>query len=315
MIKGIVLALGACFIWGLIFVVPQLMAGFSSLEVALGRHFCYGSISFFLFLKHKYFKGLSFPLKIWRKALWFALITNIIYYTFLVLSIRYATAAVCALIVGISPICITFWANFKQKELSYKSLLLPSLFILLGLVFVNLPHFNFSTTHSASSYFFGLLSAIIALVSWSWYVVNNAQFLKENPEIQSNEWSTLLGVATLFWVVVVSLTLGLFLAHEEQLQKYVVYSEQLQSFVFGSLVLGLLCSWVGAFFWNMASLRLPIILAGQLTIFETIFGVLFVYTFEQRMPSLLEGAGIACMLAATGWGITLSAKRPLLHAE
>ena len=59
------------------------------------------------------------------------------------------------------------------------------------------------------------------------------------------------------------------------------------SFLIGCATLGLLCSWVGASLWNKASVFLPVSLAGQLMIFETIFGVLFVYMLNQQMPSLM----------------------------
>ncbi len=48
--------------------------------------------------------------------------------------------------------------------------------------------------------------------------------------------------------------------------------------------------------------------AGQLTIFETIFGLLFIYLFEQRLPNLLECLGIALFLIAIGEGIRQSSK-------
>jgi len=64
-----------------------------------------------------------------------------------------------------------------------------------------------------------------------------------------------------------------FLKNELQVKKYVTLSPELSAFFIGSAILGLLCSWVGAWLWNRASLHLPVSLAGQLTIFETIFGV------------------------------------------
>jgi drug/metabolite transporter (DMT)-like permease len=44
-------------------------------------------------------------------------------------------------------------------------------------------------------------------------------------------------------------------------------------------------------------------LAGQLTIFETVFGVLFVYILQGHLPHLWEGIGIVVLLFAVIFGI------------
>jgi len=50
MIEGVGLRVISCFIWGLIFIVPQFMSGFSPIEIALGRYFFYGIASLLIFL-------------------------------------------------------------------------------------------------------------------------------------------------------------------------------------------------------------------------------------------------------------------------
>jgi len=80
--------------------------------------------------------------------------------------------------------------------------------------------------------------------------------------------------------------------------------DNFQNFIYGSLVLGLVCSWAGNFLWNHASTSLPLSLAGQLTIFETIFGLFFVYLVEQRFPGPLELGGVTLMIG----GILISFK-------
>ncbi|MFI4957395.1 MAG: EamA family transporter [Gammaproteobacteria bacterium] len=93
------------------------------------------------------------------------------------------------------------------------------------------------------------------------------------------------------------------------MEKYYTPSDALTSFWIGSAVLGLLCSWMGAFLWNKASLYLPVSLAGQLTVFETIFGVIFVYIISQSFPSPLEVVGILILLAGVVVGIRHFSKK------
>lgn len=295
MLKGIFFALGACLIWGLIFVIPQFMTGFSAIEVALGRYFLYGLVSSAIFLKGR----LNHPRSTWFKALYFSLIATIGYYTAVVLALRYSSPAVCALTLGLSPVTIAFYGNWREREISFKRLILPSLLILSGLTIINIPHLNAGP--SLFSYGVGLGFSFFALALWSWYAVANSRFLKENPKVSSSDWSTLIGVSTLLWVILLATLLALFFKLETG--KYFTYSKELRNFLIGSAVLGFLSSWVGAFLWNQASVRLPVSLAGQLTIFETIFGALFVYLISQSAPPMVEIVGIAILFAAIFYGI------------
>lgn len=304
MYKGVAFALGACLIWGLIFIIPQFMEGFSSLEIALARYSFYGLASAVLFLKSRVQGKCKYPLNIWVKALVFSVASSFAYYIFVVLSVRYASPAICALILGIAPISIAFYGNWKEKECSYKSLIFPSFLILVGLVLINAPHMTAAT--SLKTYILGLLAAFWALLAWTWYVVVNARFLKKHPEVEPNDWSTIIGLATLVWAVIFGLVLGF--SDQIQVQKWITPSPELTRFLVGAATLGLLCSWVGTYLWNRASFLLPVSLAGQLTIFETIFGILFVYALEHSLPPLFEGVGIALFLIAIVYGIKVSSQ-------
>jgi len=304
---GIIFALCACFVWGLIFVVPQLMTGFLSIEVALGRYLVYGIMSSLLFLRAFLNKECRYPKAIWLRALGYSLVITFGYYTFVVLSLRYSSPAICTLILGICPITIAFYGNWQQKDTYFKSLIIPSILIVIGLVIINIPHLRASA--SPSNYFLGLGFSLLSLISWTWYVVSNSRFLKQHPEVNSAHWTTLIGVSTLVWVVVCGLILGLFFKEQLNIDKYFVPNDELKRFIIGSLILGLLCSWVGGFLWNRATQHLPVSLAGQLMVFETIFGVLFVYLIQQSIPSVLEFVGIVILLAAVLFGIRKFAKK------
>jgi len=301
MSKGIVFALGACFVWGLIFVIPQFMEGFSSIEIALGRYFFYALISVLIFARSRLSGTFRYPLSIWIKAVSFALLCSIGYFTFVVLALRYSTPAITALILGISPISIAFYGNWRQKECTYKSLMLPSVLILVGLIVINLPHI--STTESPSEYFMGLGCCFMALVLWTWYAVANSEFLKNTPQMQSSDWSTLVGIGNLFWVIVCGSTIIIFDGDQINVNKYLTFSAELKHYLIGCCVLGCVCSWVGAYLWNTACYYLPVSLAGQLMVFETIFGVAFVYILKQDLPPQMEWLGMTILISAVIYGI------------
>lgn len=313
MIKGIGFALVACFIWGFIFVVPQFMSGFNSVEITLGCYVFYGLFSLIFLLKDWFQGTCHFSATTWHKALIFSLISTICYYLCVVLSIRYSTPAICALILGINPIVITFYGNFKHKECRNRSLILPSLLIVLGLVIINVPQFLGAGTVLEHS--LGLIFGFLGLCSWSWYVVENSRFLKRNHQICSSDWSTLTGVATLFWVIILGVIIALFFQDLVEIEKYCRFDQNLKGFLIGCAILGIATTWLAAVLWNKASTKLPVSLLGQLAIFETLFGLLFVYTIDQRLPTPTEYLGISLLLGAVAYGIHKSSKASLQSAH
>lgn len=314
MIIGFILGISACFIWGLIFLIPDLLIGFSPVEVALGRYFFYGLISIFL-LACKGKKLLNqYPKKIWISALNFALLANIIYYTALVIGSRYANSSVTALILGLSPITIALYGNIQQKVCSFKSLIVPCLLIAIGLACVNLQAFYPSLSiASMGEYLLGLLFSFGALVAWTWYAVANAKILKDNPQLSSSDWVTMLGVTTFLWVILIAGAFILFADPTEIFARYLHFSPELQKFMIGSAVLGIACSWLGAYLWNRASTSLPVSILGQLIIFETIFGLLFVHLYEKNLPSIPSLIGMTTMLVGIFASVNVFRKKLLLQ--
>lgn len=302
MSKGILFALLACFFWGFIFIVPQWVTGFSSVEICLGRYAIYGIISLALLIYRAY----QFPLTIWKQALYFSLMSTIVYYTCVVLALNYSTPAFCTLILSCSPITIALYGNWKRKELNINNLLLPFLLVITGLLFINAPRMVMAS--SPFSYFLGLILSLGALFSWSWYVVANTEFLEKNPQLTTHAWATVIGVATFIWVTLIALLLSAIFYQHIEFYKFISYNNQLRNFLLGSAFLGVCCSWLGAYLWNQASLRLSVTLSGQLTLFETIFGLIFIYSLSQQFPPWNECVGIVILLGAVLHGIRISAK-------
>lgn len=297
MLLGLFFAIGACFVWGFIFVIPQFLDDFSAIEVVLGRYLVYGLISAGLALRSGlgFFK--RFPVRIWALAFAFALFSNIIYYLGLVAGLRYASPTIAVLIVGMAPILIAFYGNWHAKEIACRDLATPSCLIVLGLVLVNLTEINWGfETESIGLFILGWFGIFVSLIAWCWYAVRNARFLKQHPHISPHDWSTVIGVATLFWAVVVGGVLASVSEDMVYLPKFLIPSFNTLRFLMGALFMGLICSWLGCFLWGLASVYLPISLMGSFLIFETLFGLLFVYLFQNQMPSWLELFGIVLML-------------------
>jgi drug/metabolite transporter (DMT)-like permease len=313
MLKGAMCAIGACFIWGLAFVIPLFMENFSSVEVTLGRYLFYGLISCVILLKSWFRQTYRYSLSMWSKAIFFAFIGSVGYYYFVVLSVRYSNSAICALISGITPISIALYGNLTERKVNFRELIIPSLLILLGLVIINAPYLTIEGP--ITFHLIGVTCAFIALASWTWYAVSNAHFLKSHPEVDSGEWATLVGVATFFLTALAIGLMSLFSSEQLSFAKYTVWTPELAKFIIGSLVLGILCSWVGTLLWNIASVHLSVLLASQIIIFETLFGLMFAYLVEMRFPSVMETLGTVLLLAAIIYGWQAFSKEPLQEAS
>lgn len=315
MFLGFFFALAACFLWGTIFVVPQSLAEFSLMEVALGRYAAYGLLSLGLFL----FKGplyffKRYPLKIWTMAFTFALVANIVYYIGVVIGLRYATPPITVLVVGLCPILAALYGNWEVKETPFRNLTLPCLAIGFGIFLVNFTEIN-EGAHGFDfkEYLIGITGAIVALVSWSWFAVKNAQFLKANTEMPRTDWATLIGVASLFWATLLTIFLSIGQTPLIDVAKFTTLCPSFYKFLIGMTILGVVCAWLGCFLWNHASTLLPLSIMGPFIIFETIFGLTFVFIYESRFPSYLESFGIISMLAGISLAVLSLRKKSLSH--
>jgi drug/metabolite transporter (DMT)-like permease len=297
MFRGIAAVMAACLIWGLIYVVPELMPAFSPFEISIGRYICYGLISTLYMLAFRRHIFPQLTKKIWKTAFLFGFLANVGCYPFIVVSMRYANPAVSALILGMSPIAIALYGNWKQRACSYATLLWPCLAMAGGLFLANWPALQESSMEGSIFYYIlGLFFAFIALATWTIYAVANSQVLKENEHLDPIDWCSVIGIATFAWTVALSALLIICMP-SHHLHKFMVWTPELQTFILGNMVLGFLCSWIAFNLWNKGSGLLPVFLVGQLTIFETIFGLIFVYFLQNRMPVLIELAGIVVMLA------------------
>ena len=295
MISGIVFIIAACLCWGAIFVIPNYLTGFGALEITLGRYFFFGLVSLAALLAAKRHLFQRQYWHFWPKAIVYGFFSTIGCYTGVVYCIQYANSAVAALIFGMSPITIALCGNWIKKEYGFKGFAFPIALMLLGIILVNLDAFEIKGA-SLPSYCLGLLAGLLSLASWTGYTIANFHFMdkyiKSSPSeatLTNNDWVVMSGVATLFLVFV-------FACIFTDVSHFFTPSAELTTFLLGSLVQGTICTWLAFFFWNSGNLRLPIALAGQLSIFEMIFGLLLVYLCDQRWPLAFEFTGIFLMI-------------------
>ncbi|AGK96676.1 DMT family transporter [Clostridium pasteurianum] len=313
LISSIIYALIADAVWGLAFIVPNLLYNYTAVEITFGRYFIYGIFSIvILFIENKKIYKLI-RRNMWKNAFLFAFCGNIGYYLFLVISIKLTGAAISTLIIGLLPITTALYGNCINHEFSFKKLLPSISIIFIGIFILNCA--SFKGTIDTKFNIYGIFCSLIALCLWTWYAVANARFLRENKEFTPKIWSTITGGSTLCLMPFFVLILKVMMPQSIKISQMLNFNNQIFKFWGSALVLGIIVSWIGTVFWNKASNALPVSLAGQMTVGETVFGLTYSFLVELRFPNIIELVGILTVIYGVLFGIKTVRKLKETNAE
>lgn len=297
MVIGFLSLTCACLCWSLVFIIPLLLPEFSPIEIALGRFFCYGLLSFgVLSIKNRSLFQKKY-LYLWKKGTVFGFFSTLLCFTSMVVCVRFASSSVTALIYALSPVTIALLGNRKEKVYNQKDLILPLSIMLMGILFTNLGAFQVANT-SLSTFIIGIIFGFIGLFSWTWFACENSQFMQKEKEISLTDWSLLMGTSML----VLTLALAIFL------YPFMHFHWTLQFFI-GSFLLGVIGTWLAFLFWNYGSKKVPVALAGQMMILEVIFGLTLVFSYFKKWPTFFEIIGTFFMITGVVLSTILMKKR------
>ncbi|OWW21785.1 DMT family transporter [Noviherbaspirillum denitrificans] len=306
MLIGLLSALGAGLMWGLVFVAPLMLGDYPGLVLSFGRYIGFGLIALVpAFFDRRRIAALTKA--DWIAALKLALVGNILYYGALATGIQLADAPLPAMMIGTLPVVISICSNWSPGHPSESvawGRLAPSLVIIfLGLMLVNaseLTHLDGS--RSTSDYALGCFITLGALAAWTWYPIMNARHLKRHPHIASSTWATAQGLATLPLALAGFIAYGVYAAFNPAAYGFPLGPRPAQ-FIGLMLTLGLCASWLGTMLWNKASQRLPTSLAGQLIVFETLSALLYAFIWRGAVPTVAVLAGIVLLVAGVVLGM------------
>jgi drug/metabolite transporter (DMT)-like permease len=292
-IMSIFFALMADAMWGFVYIVPNLLSDYTAIEITVGRYLVYGIFSMaILLLKTQHRKNLI-DINMWKKAIVFAFCGNIGYYFFLALSIKLTGSVISTLIIGLLPITTSLYGNLTNKDISFKKLIIPILVIIGGSLLM-----NFASLGNSSKFnIYGIISCAFALFIWTWYAVANANFLRQTSRINPQVWSTITGAATLFLVPVFIVIIKIIMPHSFSVNRLIDFNNSTFEFWCISIILGIAVSWLGAVFWNKASVGLPVSLVGQMVVGETVFGLVYYFIFESKLPDFIELISIIIIIS------------------
>ena len=312
MASGLIAALGAGLLWGLVFLAPLVLGDYPGLMLAVGRYLAFGLLALGLaWFDRRALAKLSRA--DWMEAAKLALIGNLLYYASLASAIQLAGAALPTLIIGTLPVVIALCANVLNRRsgdedvVRWSRLLLPLLLILTGLLIVHGNSGVGSDSAMHSEYALGLGLALCALACWTWYPLHNADWLREHSHRSPRTWATAQGVATLPLALLGYLLVWGFTATQPG-DYPMPFGPRPGFFVALMLIMALLASWCGTLCWNEASQRLPTTLAGQLIIFETLAALAYAYLLRHSLPPPLTLLGVLLLITGVLQGVRLKPK-------
>ncbi len=302
MISGVLYALLAGLMWGLIFVGPLIVPEYPAVLQSMGRYLALGLIALpIAWLGRVRLRQLT--RKDWVTALALTMMGNLIYYVCLASAIQRTGAPVSTMIIGTLPVVIPVFANllYSQRDgkLSWWRLSPALVLIGIGLLCVNISELNQGLPDfSGWRYGSGIALALISVVCWAWYALRNARWLRENPDKHPMMWATAQALVTLPVSLLGYIAACLWL--NGQTPDFALpFGPRPGVFIGLMIAIAVLCSWVGALCWNVASQKLPTVILGPLIVFETLAGLVYTFILRQRIPAAADGKRHC---AADCWG-------------
>jgi len=280
MLTGVIAGLAAGALWGLVFLVPRLTPGLSSVDLTAGRFISYGGMAALAML-------LTWRRHTWPtarqalSALGMSLLGATGYYLLLAQSIVYAGTEVPTLIIGTIPIWVMLLG--KPARLKWSGLLPGLLLTLSGLALMMQSTLRHAAQLPAGGgqFWWGVLLALGAMLCWTAFALINSAWLKRHPEISATEWTNWLGVAT----GVGALLLWLLLGSDRQALSSLDNPALVALACIGT---GIGSGWVASILWNMASQRMSVSLCGQLIVSETLFALFYSFVWDGVWPAAAQ---------------------------
>ncbi|QBZ90305.1 EamA/RhaT family transporter [Pseudomonas viciae] len=291
-LAGVTLAVVATLSWALNFIAPYVTGVYTIYDLMIIRFLIAGALGVAVVVLYRtqlkrlrrdqLFRGASL-----------GVIGYLGYSTCIAAGVIFGGPVLTPAFIGMVPVLLALLGNATHKTVQWRRLAIPLAFLTGGLLLSNIGSINHFSTGDGS-WLLGLLFSIAAVVLWLVFSWLNQSALVNLPANASGAWTGLMmvggGIGTLCLLPLVQ---ALDLLKLPSLGFRGSLAGHLYAWGF---VIALMSSVVGAWAWNAASRRLPMVLSGQLISLESLFATLLGLVFHQRLPTLLEALGLAGVL-------------------
>lgn len=308
-VTGVTLAVVATLSWALNFIAPYVTGAYTLYDLLIVRFLIAGALGMGVMM---FYRAQLRRLRRGQLLLGASLgvIGYLGYSACIAAGVIFGGPVMTPAFIGIVPVLLALLGNATTKTLQWRRLAVPLTFMTVGLLLSNLSSLHQPLT-SGSSWLMGLFFSIGAVVLWLAFSLLNQSALATLPANASGVWTGLMmagaGMGTLCLLPAVQ---ALDLLKLPSLGFSVALAGDLYAW---GLVIALMSSVIGAWAWNAASRRLPMVLSGQLIALESLFATLLGLLFHDRLPTPLEASGLAAVLIGVVMAvhIILTASEPI----
>ncbi len=297
---GLLYAIAANLIWGLVFLGPIWVPGATPVQITGGRYFVYGlfALCCLIWVRQRSPNAalVLANYRAWRSAAGLALLGNFIYFLCVSAAVQSIGIALPTMIVGMIPVTVPVIACVVAKRWPNGWLWLALVLMSAGIVLANWRPLDGQPNAK------GLALAMTALLCWSAYALLNQRAMRRYAPQQSLLWASLQGAVGLpFGLALLVFAGGMAQPHLAQLLPV-------------WLVLGVVCSGIANVLWNLGSARLPATVLGPMIAFETISGLACAWVYDGKPWPITAWMGATLLLT----GVVLAVhgeKNPPAPAE
>lgn len=298
-IAGVTLAVSATLAWALNFIAPYVTGPYSIYDLTVLRFLIAGAIGAVGVIVCCAQRR-SLPRS--RQAIAAALgaAGYLGYSSCIAAGVIYGGPVLTAACVGFVPVLLALFANAREKTVQWRRLALPLSFMLAGLFFSTISSMDLPQS-GETSWQAGFSFSVLAVILWLGFSLLNQSAMQKIAPAATGVWTGLMmvgaGMGTLCLIPVIQ-TLGLFKLPS------IGFSIPLAGplYAWGSAI-ALMSSVIGAWAWNAATRRLPMVLSGQLISLESFFAGVLGLLFNGRLPTPIEASGLMAVLIGAAMAV------------
>ena len=304
---GVAAAVFATFGWALNFIMPYVLGAYSAYDF-ISLRFLLSGLFGAVFVIHYRRQVSQLRLEQVVLALWLGIVGYLGYIGCIFGGVYYAGPVVTPAFVGLVPLFIVVLGNGAQKTLPWDKLALPIGLATAGLVMVNSTELTRALQQPGGAVAIGMAFSTGAVALWLIFSFLNQRALAAGDPIHPGAWTGLmmLGAGS---AVVLLLPLG----NSAGLYRFPAlgfgWHQAGQVYIWAFLLAGL-ASVGGAWAWNIATSRLPMILTGQLISLETLFATALGFIAHHRLPTSGEFLGITTLVAGAVLAVRIVLSQP-----
>jgi drug/metabolite transporter (DMT)-like permease len=307
MLIGILCGLATCALWGLSFVAPRVVAPYTTIDLTVARYGLFAAVSVILMV-HPRFRPTGIRPALAMAGVALGGFGYIGYFMSVAYAVRFAGTAIPPLVIGTMPVLLAVIANFKDRSVSWRALALPLILIAAGIGWVNVSIFAVASGDDEAALLAGIAAALVGLAIWVVYGLVSAAVMQAKDAPTALHWTALQGIGAGIGAIVL-------LPFTSLWSDASFTGDQTFRFVLWAAVMGIAGSWLATLAWMIAARLLPLALAAQLIVAETVFGLFYGFLFEARLPTVAEAGGSLLQLAGVGMAIAVFSPRRARQAR